>query len=56
MANVCFGCHEVGDIKKCPKKDCVHYSYRNEHLKMDTVKNDELDKMVKRNFRYTIGA
>ena len=56
MANVCFGCHDVADIKKCPKKDCVHYPNRDSHLKMDTVSNDENDRRIKRRWRFTVGA
>jgi hypothetical protein len=56
MANVCFGCHDVAEVETCPKKDCVHYSNRNKHLEMDTVKNEENARMIKRNFRFTIGV
>jgi hypothetical protein len=54
MANVCFGCNDVEDIKKCPKKECSHYEYRNEHLSMDTGYNEEIDYRIKKNWNHLI--
>jgi hypothetical protein len=56
MANVCFGCNDVEDIKKCPKKECPHYEYRNEHLSMDTVENEARSRRIKRNWKLVIGV
>lgn len=55
MANVCFGCNDVEDIKVCPKKECPHYYHRNSHLKMDDIVNDERDRMVKRTWKLVQG-
>lgn len=48
MANICFGCNDVENIEKCPKKECVHYSNRDHHLEMDTVINDERTRVAER--------
>ena len=48
MANICFGCNDVENIEKCPKKECVHYSNRDHHLEMDTVINDERTRIAER--------
>lgn len=56
MANVCFGCHDVAEVEKCPKKDCVHYQNRDSHLELDEVKNDEINRVRKRSFHFAIGV
>ena len=51
MANVCFTCNEVEDIKKCPKHDCFAYGYRDQHLEMDHELNKKNTVMANETFR-----
>lgn len=51
MANICFGCNEVENVEKCPKKNCAHYGFRNEHLSMDDEANQKRTNLIKRTSR-----
>ena len=51
MANICFGCNDVGDIEKCQKKDCTYYPDRDHHIEMDTEANEARTRMVRRGFK-----
>jgi hypothetical protein len=46
MANVCFGCRDVEDVRKCKDHECFAYEYRSENLTMDVEHTKKINLMV----------